>query len=128
MASDGFIFFLLIIVFFRELLESEESKWRQQAGMEEQLRGLRQGLQDQISAAHNLTAGLQARLDDVQKQVTQVTSTKAKPWHRVALGACFINSKLAGCHSKCWSLVAISVQRVSIENHEKVSISLISGC
>lgn len=81
-------------MFFRELLESEESKWRQQAGMEEQLRGLL----DQISAAHNLTAGLQARLDDVQKQVTQVTSTKAKPWHRVAPGACFINSKLAGCH------------------------------
>lgn len=66
--------------------------------MEEQVHGLRQGLQDQISAVHNLTAGLQVRLDGVQKQVTQVTSTKAKLWHRVAPGACFINSKLAGCH------------------------------
>lgn len=73
--------YLHIIMFFRELLQSEESKWHQQASMEEQLRGLRQSLQDQISAAHNLTTGLQARLDDTQKQVTQVTSTKAKPSH-----------------------------------------------
>lgn len=73
--------FMLIIMFFREMLQSEESKWRQQASMEEQLRSLRQSLQDQISEAHNLTTGLQARLDNIQKQVTQVTSTKSKPSH-----------------------------------------------
>lgn len=71
----------MLIVFFRELLQSEESKWLQQASMEEQLRSLQQSLQDQISAAHNLTTGLQARLDDIQKQVAQVTSTKSKPSH-----------------------------------------------
>lgn len=72
---------VLIVMFFRELLQSEESKWHQQASMEEQLRTLCQSLQDQISAAHNLTTGLQARLDDIQKQVTQVTSTKSKSSH-----------------------------------------------
>lgn len=61
---------------FREALQSEEFKWLQQDNMEQQLGSLRQSLQDQISAAHGLTSGLQARLEDIQKQVTQVTSTK----------------------------------------------------
>lgn len=67
--------FMPFIMFFRELLQSEELKQLQQASMEEQLSNLRQSLQGQISAAHNLTSGLQARLEDIQKQVTQVTST-----------------------------------------------------
>lgn len=59
---------------FRELLQSEEFKWLQQASMEQELGSLRQSLQNHISAAHDLTSGLQARLDDIQEQVTQVTS------------------------------------------------------
>lgn len=42
--------------------------------MEQELGSLRQSLQNHISAAHDLTSGLQARLDDIQEQVTQVTS------------------------------------------------------
>lgn len=42
--------------------------------MEQELGSLRQSLQNHISEAHNLTSGLQARLEDIQKQVTQVTS------------------------------------------------------
>ncbi|TNM86821.1 hypothetical protein fugu_007051 [Takifugu bimaculatus] len=64
----------------REALQSEEFKWLQQASMEEQLGSLRQSLQDQISAAHGLTSGLQARLEDIQKQVTQLgDKTTAEP-------------------------------------------------
>lgn len=58
---------------FRELLQSEEFKF-QQASVEQELGSLRQSLQNHISAAHNLTSGLQARLEDIQEQVTQVTS------------------------------------------------------
>lgn len=72
---------------FREALESEEFKWLQQASMEQQLGSLRQSLQDQISAAHGLTSGLQARLEDIQKQVTQVTKLDS---------SFFTNSQLTG--------------------------------
>lgn len=42
--------------------------------MEEQLSALRQSLQDQTSAAHSLTSGLEAQLENMQKQVAQVTA------------------------------------------------------
>lgn len=102
---------------FREALQSEEFKWLQQNNMEQQLDSLRQSLQDQISAAHGLTSGLQAQLEDIQKQVTQVTSTK--------LGT---NSQLAGSYMyKVTGRVSssISVKSVSIENHNEISILLI---
>ncbi|XP_056897646.1 neurofilament medium polypeptide isoform X2 [Takifugu flavidus] len=68
------------VAMVREALQSEEFKWLQQASMEEQLGSLRQSLQDQISAAHGLTSGLQARLEDIQKQVTQLgDKTTAEP-------------------------------------------------
>lgn len=89
---------------FREALESEEFKWLQQASMEQQLASLRQSLQDQISAAHGLTSGLQARLEDIQKQVTQVTSTKLDT-----------NSQLAGSY----------MHKI---NAESLPLFLLSGC
>lgn len=49
--------------------------------MEEQLSALRQSLQDQTSAARSLTSGLEAQLEDMQKQVAQVTSTRANQIH-----------------------------------------------
>lgn len=62
---------------FRELLESEESQRLQQANVEVQLGTLRQSLQDQTSAARSLTSGLEAQLENIQQQVTQVTNTRA---------------------------------------------------
>lgn len=76
--------------------------------MEEQLGSLRQSLQDQISAAHGLTSGLQARLEDIQKQVTQVTSTKLD-------SSFFMNSQLAGSY----------MHKV---NAESLPLFLLSGC
>lgn len=73
--------------------------------MEQQLGSLRQGLQDQISAAHGLTSGLQARLEDIQKQVTQVTSTKLDTTRRQL-----------HAQSKRRVSSSISVKWVSIEN------------
>lgn len=100
---------------FREALQSEEFKWLQQASMEQQLGSLRQSLQDQISAAHGLTSGLQARLDDIQKQVTQVTMLDS---------FFFTNSQLAGSymHKVKAESASISVKWVSIENHNEIHL------
>lgn len=62
---------------FRELIESEQSQRQQQASVEEQLNTVRQSLLDQNSAAHSLHSGLGAQLENIQKQVTQVTNTQA---------------------------------------------------
>lgn len=62
---------------FRELLESDRSQRLQQANVEEQLDTLRRSLQDQTSAARSLTSGLEAQLENMQQQVTQVTNTRA---------------------------------------------------
>lgn len=68
------IFFLLT---FRELLENDQSQRLQQASVEEQLNTVRQSLQDQSSAAHSLHSELSAQLENIQKEVTQVTNTQA---------------------------------------------------
>lgn len=60
---------------FRESLEREESQRLQQASVEEQISSLRQSLQDQTSAAKSATAGLEAQLEDVQKQIAEVMNT-----------------------------------------------------
>lgn len=62
---------------FRELLESDRSQRLQRANVEEQLDTLRRSLQDQTSAARSLTSGLEAQLENMQQQVTQVTNTRA---------------------------------------------------
>lgn len=61
----------------RELLEREQSQRLQQASMEEQIDTLRQSLQDQTSAAKSLTAGLEAQLEDMQKQINKVINARA---------------------------------------------------
>lgn len=53
--------------------------------MEEQLDALRQSLQDQSSAARRLTSGIEAQLEDIQRQVTQVTLTFRLNSHYVSL-------------------------------------------
>ena len=63
----------------RELLESEQSQRLQQASLEEQLNTVRQSLQDQSSAARSLTSGLGAQLENMQKQVSQVTYDQTEP-------------------------------------------------
>lgn len=62
---------------FRELLESDRSQRLQRANVEEQLDTLRRSLQDETSAARSLTSGLEAQLENMQQQVTQVTNTRA---------------------------------------------------
>lgn len=62
---------------FRELLEREQSQRLQQASVEEQIDTLRQSLQDQTSAAKSLTAGLEAQLEDMQKQINKVINARA---------------------------------------------------
>lgn len=60
---------------FRESLEREESQRLLQASVEEQMSSLRQSLLDQTSAAKSATAGLEAQLEDVQKQIAEVINS-----------------------------------------------------
>lgn len=59
----------------REALEREESQRLQQSSMEEQINSLHQSLQDQTAAAKSATAGLEAKLEDMQKQIAEVMNT-----------------------------------------------------
>lgn len=56
----------------RETLEGEESRRLQQASVEEQINSLRQSLQDQSAVAKRETAGLEATLEGLQKQIAEV--------------------------------------------------------
>lgn len=62
-------------MFSREALKREESQRLQQASVEEQINSLHQSLQDQTATAKSATAGLEAKLEDVQKQIAEVTTT-----------------------------------------------------
>lgn len=59
----------------REALEREESQRLQQSSVEEQINTLHQSLQDQTAAAKSSTAGLEAKLEDVQKQIAEVITS-----------------------------------------------------
>lgn len=59
----------------REALNREESQRLQQASVEEQINSLHQSLQDQTAAAKSATNSLEAKLEDVQKQIAEVITT-----------------------------------------------------
>uniref|UniRef100_A0AAQ5Z6H1 Uncharacterized protein n=1 Tax=Amphiprion ocellaris TaxID=80972 RepID=A0AAQ5Z6H1_AMPOC len=63
----------------RELLENEQSQRIQQASVEEQLDTVRQSLQDQNSAAQSLHSDLEAQLENIQRQVTQIVGETQAP-------------------------------------------------
>lgn len=67
-----------VAVSFRESLEREESQRLQQASVEAQISSLRQSLEDQSSAAESATAGLEAQLEGLQRQIAEVT--RHTPW------------------------------------------------
>lgn len=70
---------MLEVAALRESLEREESQRLQQASVEEQISSLRQSLQDQTSAAKSATAGLEAQLEDVQKQIAELVGKTHPP-------------------------------------------------